>query len=90
MLGFYRSLAMLPAEELKVRHNPPDSYPLTTAHWRQSIDAYAAELAPAPQRTWGKKLLRDIFDKALQVFIASASLSVCSPCTCMPSAFATT
>ncbi|DBB03593.1 TPA: hypothetical protein ACH3X3_010928 [Trebouxia sp. C0006] len=32
----------------------------------RAIDAYAAELAPPPQKTWGKKLLREVFDMALQ------------------------
>ena len=68
VLGVYRSMTMLPSEELHFRHNPPESYPKSTAHWRQAIDAYAAELAPPPQRTWGKKLLREVFDKTLQVY----------------------
>jgi len=67
VLGVYRSMTMLPSEELHFRHHSPDSYPKSTAHWRQAIDAYAAELAPPPQQTWGKKLLREVFDKALQV-----------------------
>ncbi len=58
---------MLPEEELHLRHNPPEGYPLSAAHWRQAIDAYAAELAPPIPRTWGKRMLRDIFDTALQV-----------------------
>ena len=68
VLGVYRSMTMLPSEELHLRHNPPDSYPRSTPHWRQAIDAYAAELAPPPQRTWGKGLLREVYDKALQVW----------------------
>lgn len=42
VLGVYRSLTMLPAEELALRHNPPPDYPFSTANWRQAIDAYAA------------------------------------------------
>ena len=67
VLGVYVSMTMLPSEELHLRHHPPESYPKNTAHWRQAIDAYAAELAPPPQKAWGKKLLRDVFDTALQV-----------------------
>ncbi len=67
VLGVFCSMTMLPSEELHLRHHPPKSYPKSTAHWRQAIDAYAAELAPPPQRTWGKKLLLGVFDKALQV-----------------------
>ena len=68
VLGVYRSMTMLPSEELHFRHNPPESYPKSTAHWRQAVDAYAAELGPPPQRTWGKKLLQEVFDKTLQVY----------------------
>ena len=60
-------MTMLPAEELVMRHNPPEAYPLSTAHWRQAVDAYAAELAPPAIRTWGKRLIKDVFDDALQV-----------------------
>ena len=42
VLGVYRSLTMLPAEELVLRHNPPADYPHSTVNWRQAIDAYAA------------------------------------------------
>jgi len=79
VVGVYRSMTMLPSEELHLRHNPPESYPKSTAHWRQAIDAYAAELAPPPQRTWGKVLLREVFDKALQVLpsFANAVLACC-------------
>ena len=42
VLGVYRSLTMLPEEELALRHNPPADYPFSTVNWRQAIDAYAA------------------------------------------------
>ena len=74
-LGVYRSMTMLPAEELVMRHNPPDAYPLSTAHWRQAVDAYAAELAPPAMRTWGKRLVKDVFDDALQVMHCPVLLS---------------
>jgi len=79
VLGVYRSMTMLPSEELHLRHHPPESYPKSTAHWRQAIDAYAAELAPPQQRTWGKVLLREVFEKTLQVHpnFANAALACC-------------
>lgn len=42
VIGVYRSLTMLPSEELVLRHNPPAQYSHSTVNWRQALDAYAA------------------------------------------------
>jgi len=67
VLGVYRCIAITESEESDMKHNTPEGYPDCNAQWRQALDMYAAEIAPPTPRTWGKRLLHEIFDTALQV-----------------------
>ena len=67
VLGVYRCIAITDSEESDMKHNTPEGYPDCNAQWRQALDMYAAEIAPPVPRTWGKRLLAQVFDEALQV-----------------------
>lgn len=67
VLGVYRCIAITDSEESDMKHNTPEGYPDCNAQWRQALDMYAAEIAPPAIRSWGKRLLHEVFDTALQV-----------------------
>ena len=67
VLGVYRCIAITGSEELDLKYNSPEEYTGCNAQWRQALDMYAAEIAPPAPRTWGKRLLQEVFDEALQV-----------------------
>lgn len=76
VLGVYRCIAITDNEESDMKHNTPDGFPDSNAQWRLALDMYAAEIAPPVPRTWGKRLLAEVFDEALQVKL-SASWYTC-------------
>ena len=67
VLGVYRCIAITTSEEFDLKYNSPEEYTDCNAQWRQALDMYAAEIAPPVLRTWGKRLLQEVFDEALQV-----------------------
>ena len=67
VLGVYRCIAITDSEESDMKHNTPEAFPGCNAQWRQALDMYAAEIAPPVPRTWGKRLLAQVFDEALEV-----------------------
>lgn len=67
VLGVYRCITITAGEEPDLKYNVPEAYPHCSAQWRQSVDMYAAEIAPPSQMTWGKRLVQTVFDEALQV-----------------------
>ena len=76
VLGVYRCIAITESEEFDLKHSTPEQYTDYNPQWRQALDMYAAEIAPPVSRTWGKRLLHEVFDKALQVSDAACKDSL--------------
>ena len=74
VLGVYRCIAITNSEEFELKYNTPEEFIDCNAQWRQALDMYAAEIAPPVPRTWGKRLLQEVFAEALQV-----SHAACKP-----------
>lgn len=70
----YRCVAITNSEEFELKYNIPEEYTDCNAQWKQALDSYAAEIAPPVPRTWGKRLLQEVFGKPLQV-----SHAACKP-----------
>lgn len=74
VLGVYRCIAITSTEEFDLKYNTQE-YTECHAQWRQALDMYAAEIAPPVPRTWGKRLLQEVFDEALQVSHVACRIS---------------
>lgn len=76
VLGVYRCIAITDSEESDMKHTTPEEYCGCNAQWRQGLDMYAAEISAPSPCTWGKRLLQEVFDAALQVRIELHSVSL--------------